>query len=91
VILTVSKDLKSPVHALFTIYYDKLILTNSLGPKRQGVLLTTPIFASFCVCQTDLGDFSLNNPSLNGREQIHPQICGQFSPQAVRKWNSKSP
>jgi hypothetical protein len=32
-----------------------LVLTKSSDPKRHAVLLTAPIFAGFCVHQTDLG------------------------------------
>ncbi len=31
-----------------------LDLTKSAGPKRNAVLLTMLIFASFCLCHTDL-------------------------------------
>jgi hypothetical protein len=55
VILKFSTDLKSPVHARFTIYYDKFSFTKSSGLKSHAVLLTEPIFAGFCVCHTDLG------------------------------------
>ncbi len=49
------KDLESPVHALFTKYYDNLFLTKSSGPQSHAVSLTVLIFASFYVCHIDLG------------------------------------
>jgi hypothetical protein len=32
-----------------------LVLTKASGPKRHAVLLTTPIFAGFCMYHTELG------------------------------------
>ena len=81
-----------------------LVLTKASGPKRHAVLLTTPIFAGFCVYYTDLSggassysnfpptpgrtrpppSFLFEQPITYGCGQICPQICGQFSPQAVR-------
>jgi hypothetical protein len=40
-----SKDLKSPVYALFANYYDKFRFNKSSGPECQA-----PIFTGFCVC-----------------------------------------
>jgi hypothetical protein len=41
---------------LFLHYFIlNLVLTKYSGPKRHAVLLTAPIFAGFCVHQTDLG------------------------------------
>jgi hypothetical protein len=31
-----------------------LVLTKSSGPKRHAIAFTAPIFAGFCVCNTDL-------------------------------------
>jgi hypothetical protein len=39
----------------FTIFMINLVLTKSSGPKHHAVLLTTPIFAGFCVHYKDLG------------------------------------
>jgi hypothetical protein len=33
-----------------------LVLNKSSGPKTHVVSLTAPIFAGFCVCDTDLGE-----------------------------------
>ncbi len=60
-----------------------LVLTMSSGPKYNAVLLTAPIFASFCVYHTDLGggvggsSYSSFSPT-PGRTRLHPDFSLQY-------------
>jgi hypothetical protein len=54
-IINFSKYLESPVHALFTIYYDKFSLNQVFRSKKPCGFAFRADFAGFCVCHTDLG------------------------------------
>jgi hypothetical protein len=103
-ILNFSQDLKSPVHALFAIYYDKFSLNQVFRAKKPCGFAYRADFAGSCVCHTDLGggdssyssfpptpggtrpplQFLFKQAISHGCGLIRPQICGRFSPHAVR-------
>jgi hypothetical protein len=54
-ILNCLKDLESPFHSLFTIYYDKFSFNQVFRSKKSCGLAYRADFAGFYVCHTDLG------------------------------------
>jgi hypothetical protein len=53
-ILNFLKDLESPVHGLFTIYYDKFSFNQVFRSKTPCSCVYRANFAGFCVYHTDL-------------------------------------
>ncbi len=54
----------------------RLVLTKSSGPKRHAIAFTAPIFAGFCVCNTDFsggagGGGEAGGTGLHNRASVH--------------------